>query len=162
MLVISASDAPEFTTCASSPRKQTSLATTTNYSTMADTVTADAGPAPKPKKKSIFSTDAIAPMTEGAKALDFFSRGRDTFERTLEENKRKQERQAARLERKRSSTSADLKENSPVEEKRRKLSAQKSTGTGYSSEEGSQHEDEDGMPPRKRSVIRQSAFEISV
>lgn len=129
---------------------------------MADTVAADGGPAPKPKKKSIFTFDAIAPTSEGAKALDFFSRGRDTFERKLEEDKRKQERQAARLERKRSSTSADLKENSPVEEKRRKVSAQKFTGDGYSSEDGSQHEDEDGTPPRRRSVICQLDFEISV
>lgn len=130
------------------------LLTTTNHFTMADIIIAPV--APKPKKKSIFSLDAVVPVTtEGAKALDFFSRGRDTFERTLEENQRKQERKNAKLERKRSSASADLKENSPFEEKRRKVSAQKFTESRYSSEEASENERDQESPPSKRLIALQ-------
>lgn len=128
---------------------------------MADVTADNVDVVPKPKKKSIFSKNAVAPRTESVKALDFFSRGRETFEWTLEENKRKKETKTARLERKRPSKSADLKDNSPFEEKRRKLSAQKHAETGYSSEDGSQNEHGRDTPPITRLAVLQSMLEFT-
>jgi hypothetical protein len=120
---------------------------------MADSHRSEPEPAVPLKKRSLFSKEVRVKVSDGAKALDFFSRGKEIFEEKLEEDRRKQEKRMARLERKRLSKSVELKEESPVEEKRRKVSAQNyTTENGYSFEESSNHEREGESASTRKEV----------
>lgn len=100
-------------------------------------LSADEKPAPPvkpaPVKKSLFSKsikiDIGAPEAE--EAIEFFSRGKDVQSQRRAEQERRLQKRQTKLERKRSSASADTKELSPPGEKRRRMSSQ---DKGYSPE----------------------------
>jgi hypothetical protein len=103
-----------------------------------------------PKKKSLFNKEARASISEGAKAIEFFSRAKEVFAERLEEDKRKQEKKLARRERKRLPKSADIKEGSPVHSKKRRTSGQKEVRERPSTDEESCHEyDRESPAPRQ-------------
>ena len=79
-------------------------------------------PAPPAKKRSLFSK-TISQLSEADKAVDFFSRAKEVFPERLAEEQRKREKKIAKLERKRSSASAEKAPSTP-EGKRRRISAQ--------------------------------------
>ncbi|TVY71260.1 DNA repair protein rad60 [Lachnellula suecica] len=95
-----------------------------------DNSTAVAAPNPPPKKRLLFAKKLNAQRNEAEEAVDFFSRSHEIFPQNLAEEERKRQKRIAKLERKRSSTSVEIKEPSPHEEKKRRISEDH-----YSSEE---------------------------
>lgn len=89
---------------------------------------------PPPKKRSLFSSKAIAKSTGPEEAVEFFSRAKEVHPQILAEEERKRQKKLLKLERKRSSTSADVKEITPPEEKRRRVAAQAKDQNGCSSD----------------------------
>ena len=93
-----------------------------NDSTMGDTGIAP--PVALPKKKSLFKRKASAvpekPVEDG---VEFFSRAKDLFPIRAAEEEKKRKKKLEKLERKRSTASAERKVHS-TPEKRRRLSSQ--------------------------------------
>ncbi len=93
-------------------------------------LSADEMPAPPvklpPVKKSLFSKSIQIDtgVPEAEEAIEFFSRGKDIQSQRRAEKERKLQKRQTKLERKRSSLSADAKELSPPGEKRRRMSSQ--------------------------------------
>jgi hypothetical protein len=77
-------------------------------------------PAP-PKKRSLFSKTFFQP-SDAEMGVDFFSRSKDIFPERLAEEQRKREKKLAKLERKRSTASAEEALRTP-DGKRRRISA---------------------------------------
>lgn len=88
---------------------------------------------PPPKKRSLFSSKAIGKSAGPDEGL--FFRAKEVHPQILAEEERKRQKKILKLERKRSSTSADVKELTPPEEKRRRVAAQAKDQDGYSSDE---------------------------
>ncbi|KAF8863318.1 hypothetical protein BDZ45DRAFT_722447 [Acephala macrosclerotiorum] len=105
----------------------------------------DAAPetaSPPPKKRSLFSSAAIAKSNAAEEAVEFFSRAKELYPQILAQEERKRQKRSLKLERKRSSTSADTKEITPPEDKRRRVSAQSKMHDEYSSDESRNHNDD--------------------
>lgn len=95
---------------------------------------APAPPSPPPviKKRSLFAKKITAKNPETTEAVDFYSRAKAIYPQRRAEEERRQQKKLEKLERKRSSTSVEVKEGSPSGEKRRRVSEQRD---GYSSDE---------------------------
>jgi hypothetical protein len=77
-----------------------------------------------PKKRSLFSKPIVAKPRveeEGGEAVDFFSRAKDLYPIRVAEEQRKREK---KLERKRSTASAERKASKTPEVKKRRISSQ--------------------------------------
>lgn len=99
-----------------------------------------------PKKRSLFSKKAIEKAAEHQEAVELFSRAKEVHPQILAEEERRRQKRLTKLERKRSSMSADTKEITPPEEKRRRLGEKAKPQDGYSSDESrSPHA---GLSPR--------------
>ncbi|KAK0119077.1 hypothetical protein ONS95_007940 [Cadophora gregata] len=96
-------------------------------------LSAEETPAPPklaPKvKKSLFSKKITAKIPDNKEPVDLFSRAKDVYHLQQAEEERRRQRKLARLERKRSSMSADVTERSLMEEKRRRVSEQNDAHT---------------------------------
>lgn len=79
---------------------------------------------PAPKKKSLFNRrpKVTKPVATEEDDVDFFSRARDLFPQTIQDEERKKERRQARLERKRTTESVERKASKTPEVKRRRIS----------------------------------------
>jgi hypothetical protein len=104
-----------------------------SHQTMADLADEPAPPV-APPKRSLFSKPIVKRTEEVDEAVDFFSRAKTLYPQRLAEEEKKRQKKIARLERKRSSTSAEH-EKTPVEEKKRRVFSQAAEDRdGYSSE----------------------------
>ncbi|CZT42770.1 uncharacterized protein RSE6_02718 [Rhynchosporium secalis] len=83
-------------------------------------------PAPPPPKakRSLFSKKITAKVPAESEPVDFYSRARDLYPQRRAEEERRRQKKLEKIERKRSSTSVEVKEGSPSGEKRRKLLGQ--------------------------------------
>ncbi|KUJ22413.1 uncharacterized protein LY89DRAFT_714220 [Mollisia scopiformis] len=106
---------------------------------------------PPPKKRSFFSSAAIAKVAAPAEPMDLFSRAKELHPQILADEERKRQRRLMKLERKRSSTSAEISEITPPEDKRRRLSAQGKGHNIYSSDESPNHDAESSSRTRRQS-----------
>ncbi|KAH7417215.1 ubiquitin-2 like Rad60 SUMO-like-domain-containing protein [Cadophora sp. MPI-SDFR-AT-0126] len=88
---------------------------------------APAPPFPPKVKKSLFSKKITAKLPDREEPVEFFSRAKDVYHLQLAEEERRRQKKMVKLERKRSSTSAEVKEKSPTGEKRRKVSEHRDT-----------------------------------
>ncbi|PVH88287.1 hypothetical protein DL98DRAFT_648437 [Cadophora sp. DSE1049] len=98
-------------------------------------LSAEEAPAPPPPpkvKKSLFSKKITAKIPDSEEPVDFFSRAKDVYHLQHAEEERRRQKKLAKLERKRSSTSGEVKELSPSGAKRRRVSEQRDA---YSPEE---------------------------
>lgn len=80
--------------------------------------------APAPPKRSLFKSKAKPPpkkKLEG-EAVEFFSRADELFHQRLADEEKRRQKHAAKLERKRSSASAENPEKQATPEKRRRMS----------------------------------------
>jgi hypothetical protein len=95
-------------------------------STMADTLEDNraAEAIAPPKKRSIFSKAVLEKASEADEAVEFFSRAKEIYPQRLAEEERKRQKKFVKLERKRSSRSAEIKESTPPGGKKRKFSLQ--------------------------------------
>jgi len=89
-----------------------------------------------PKKRSLFSKAISAKVAVEDEAVEFFSRAKELYPQRLAEEEKKRQKKLAKLERKRSSASAEMKESTPLERKRRRVSAQ----DGHSSDSSPNHD----------------------
>ncbi|KAH7364248.1 ubiquitin-2 like Rad60 SUMO-like-domain-containing protein [Rhexocercosporidium sp. MPI-PUGE-AT-0058] len=100
---------------------------------------APAPPPPQPKaKRSLFAKKITTKVPESAEPVDFFSRAKDIYHQQRAEEERRRQKKLVKLERKRSSMSAEVKEGSPSGEKRRRVSEHRE---GYSSDDGAMNHD---------------------
>ncbi|KAG4436891.1 hypothetical protein IFR05_007617 [Cadophora sp. M221] len=94
---------------------------------------APAPPPPPPKvKRSLFAKKITAKIPDSDEPVDFFSRAKDVYHTQRAEEERRRQKKLVKLERKRSSASAEVKDGSPSGEKRRRVSYQRD---GYSSDD---------------------------
>jgi len=77
-----------------------------------------------PKNKSLFNKSTWNKPAEFEDGVGFFSRAKDLFPIRAAEEERKRQKKLAKLERKRSTASAEGKESSTPEVKRRRVSSQ--------------------------------------
>lgn len=75
-----------------------------------------------PKKKSLFTKSTWGKPAEQKEGIDFFSRAEELWPSRLAEDERKRQKKAIKLERKRSTASAERKPSSTPDSKRRRLS----------------------------------------
>lgn len=110
---------------------------------------APAPPPPPPKvKRSLFAKKITAKIPESDEPVDFFSRAKDVYHTQRAEEERRRQKKLVKLERKRSSASAEVQDGSPSGEKRRRVSEQKD---GYSSDDNAVNHDV-GMSESRRLV----------
>jgi len=76
-----------------------------------------------PKKRSLFNKSAIERASEADKAIDFFSRAKEFFPEQLADQERRRQKKIVKLERKRSSASAEIKGPTSPGGKKRKVSS---------------------------------------
>jgi hypothetical protein len=95
-----------------------------------------AEPVAPPKKRSLFSKAVTEKASEADEAVEFFSRAKEIYPQRLAEEERKRQKKLVKLERKRSSTSAEIKESAPPAPggKKRKVSLQREARDGHSSD----------------------------
>ncbi|VDB90821.1 BgtA-21130 [Blumeria graminis f. sp. tritici] len=74
---------------------------------------------PAPKKRSLFSKQALAKVSVSKDPVDFFSRAKSVYPQLLEEEEKKRQLKLEQVERKRLSGSAELREATPPEKKKR-------------------------------------------
>ena len=74
------------------------------------------------KKKSLFNKSAWAKPAAQKEGIDFFSRADELWPERLAEEERKRHKKATKLERKRSTASAEKKPSSIPDSKRRRVS----------------------------------------
>lgn len=92
-------------------------------------------PVAPPKKRSLFSKAVTERASEADEAVEFFSRAKEIYPQRLAEEERKRQKKLVKLERKRSSTSAEIKDSTPaLGGKRRKGSSQRETRDEHSSD----------------------------
>ncbi|SZF03110.1 unnamed protein product [Blumeria hordei] len=72
---------------------------------------------PAPKKRSLFSKQALAKVSVSKDPVDFFSRAKSVYPQLLEEEEKKRQLKLEQVERKRLSGSAELREATPPEKK---------------------------------------------
>jgi hypothetical protein len=96
-----------------------------------------------PKKRSLFNKATIERATEAGEAIEFFSRAKEIYPQRLAEEQRRREKKIGKLERKRSSTSAEIKEASPTGGKKRKVSSQRDARERHSSDSGAELDHEE-------------------
>ncbi len=104
-----------------------------------------AEPVAPPKKRSLFSKAVTERASEADEAVEFFSRAKEIYPQRLAEEERKRQKRLVKLERKRSSASAEIKESTPPAPggKKRKVSPQTEARDGHSSDsEGELHHGE--------------------
>ncbi|KAE9381628.1 hypothetical protein N431DRAFT_539233 [Stipitochalara longipes BDJ] len=87
-----------------------------------------------PKKRSLFNKSAIERAAEADKAVEFFSRAKEIYPQRLAEEERRRQKKLVKLERKRSSTSAEIKDPTSPGGKRRKAASQREAREGHSSD----------------------------
>jgi hypothetical protein len=103
-----------------------------------------------PKKKSLFTKAALAKSSAAEEAVNFFSRAKELYPQRLAEEERRRQKRLVKLERKRSTASAERKEGTPSEGKRRKVSGQSAGRRRHSSESSEDHRDaEETTWPRR-------------
>lgn len=91
-------------------------------------LSAEEAPAPPPPpkiKKSLFSKKITTKIPDSEEPVDFYSRAKDVYHIQQAEEERRRQKKLVKLERKRSSTSAEVKEKSPSGDKRRRVSEQR-------------------------------------
>ncbi|KAL5320893.1 hypothetical protein ACEPPN_011703 [Leptodophora sp. 'Broadleaf-Isolate-01'] len=114
---------------------------------------APAPPPPPPKvKRSLFAKKITAKIPESDEPVDFFSRAKDVYHTQRAEEERRRQKKLVKLERKRSSASAEVQDGSPSGEKRRRVSEQKD---GYSSDDNAVNHDV-GMSESRRNSAHSS------
>ncbi|PMD40038.1 hypothetical protein L207DRAFT_460856 [Hyaloscypha variabilis F] len=100
-------------------------------------------PVAPPKKRSLFNKSAIERAAEADKAIDFFSRAKDIYPQRLAEEERRRQKKIVKLERKRSSASAEIKDPMSPGGKKRKVSIQKEGREGQSSDSAGELDQDD-------------------
>jgi hypothetical protein len=100
-------------------------------------------PVAPPKKRSLFNKSAIERAAEADKAIDFFSRAKDIYPQRLAEEERRRQKKIMKLERKRSSASAEIKDPMSPGGKKRKVSIQKEGREGQSSDSAGELDQDD-------------------
>ena len=91
-------------------------------------LSAEEAPAPPPPpkiKKSLFSKKITTKIPDSEEPVDFYSRAKDVYHIQQAEEERRRQKKLVKLERKRSSTSAEVREKSPSGDKRRRVSEQR-------------------------------------
>lgn len=91
-------------------------------------------PVAPPKKRSLFNKAVLEKASEADEAVEFFSRAKEIYPQRLAEEERKRQKKIVKLERKRSSTSAEVKESISPGGKKRKVSSQREGRDGHSSD----------------------------